>query len=96
MLKKTGKKLFWHFLKIYYSFSLVCYKPWDRGKLQLSQNTVKIQYLTPPLTFTKAAAGHAEVWGVPLELIFDTHWTVSVLVGVKRVYKRALQGLYFT
>lgn len=96
MLKKTGKDLSVIFLKIYYSFSLVYYKPWDRGKLQLSQNTVKNPILNPSTHIYQSCSGPH--WGLRRApgALFDTHWTVSVLVGVKRVYRRALQGLYFT
>lgn len=65
------------------------------GSYSFRRTQLKIQYLTPPLTFTKAAAGHTGVWGVPLEL-YLTPIGLFVLVGVKRVYRRALQGLYFT
>lgn len=68
----------------------------NHGKLQLSQNTVKNPILNPSTHIYQSCSGPH--WGLRRApgALFDTHWTVSVLVGVKRVYRRALQGLYFT
>lgn len=94
MLEKNGKRLFCHLKKKSITRFLWCII--NHGKLQLSQNTVKNPILNPSTHIYQSCSGPH--WGLRRApgALFDTHWTVSVLVGVKRVYRRALQGLYFT
>lgn len=62
MLEKNGKRLFCHFFKKSITRFLWCIiNHGTVGSYSFRRIQLKIQYLTPPLTFTKAAAGHTGV-----------------------------------
>lgn len=61
MLKKTGKDISVIFKKSITRFLWCIINHGTVGSYSFRRIQLKIQYLTPPLTFTKAAAGHTGV-----------------------------------